>query len=459
MVDLSKELCAYPLLEFTPELPSDAEASSAREQLEIAEAELQRLDYEHSRHLSYRAHVEDRIHRCQSLIAPYKKLPAELIAEIIRLCVPDSAVLPLECGKYDPHLQMTQICTTWRNVAFSMPTLWRVRISRGPKGSIRLVDAWFRQSSGSQLVLTMPDSRIKAAQSNAVLTDIIIPHATRFRSLGPLMVTTRQWNLIGSLPFKSLETLYIDPRLFGEGSTRPIGLLPTPALQKFHLEGISGGENKLVRLPALPWSQLTSLCLTGDPVGTNLFEVLEQCTSLERCKIHYLSSRSLPTPLPGTFLRLPHLKSMSVSNSHSLCDLLPLFVLPGLSSFEIDEFPLDEEPRQQFLQFLRSVSVALRSFAISTAPPWYKEVDEDFISAVPFVTEFSLPRRYGFNMSTLLKIGNGELLPRIERLQFYATDRVKAGAVLESWGSQPSSTTSPLRKAYILYNDRYSIFY
>lgn len=82
------DLFTYPLLTLSPDVPSDTEAFSARKQLKIAEEALHKLDFKISLLLARRQQIISRIDRCKNVIAPYKKLPAELLARIILLCVP-----------------------------------------------------------------------------------------------------------------------------------------------------------------------------------------------------------------------------------------------------------------------------------------------------------------------------------------------------------------------------------
>lgn len=64
------------------------------------------------------------IHECNASLSPWEQLPTELIRAIVRLSVSPHLCFPLEHGRRDPHLQITQICSSWRAIACSMSNLW-----------------------------------------------------------------------------------------------------------------------------------------------------------------------------------------------------------------------------------------------------------------------------------------------------------------------------------------------
>lgn len=109
--------------------------------------------------LANRSFLIGRIKRCRSALTPYSKLPPGLIRIIILLCLPENIHhLPSFSGSKDFRLQITQICLSWRKVAFSMPELWEIELSdnsRAHASSMSLANAWFPQSSASHFGLTV----------------------------------------------------------------------------------------------------------------------------------------------------------------------------------------------------------------------------------------------------------------------------------------------------------------
>jgi hypothetical protein len=124
-------LLNHPLFALSPEVPSEADASSARTQIKFGETELHRLDFEPLLLLTKGAQVISRLGRCRIVVAPYKSF----------LSVPEIDTIPESYGKSHPHLQKTQICASWRTVAFNEPTLWKMIFSYPRNSSIGLAAA------------------------------------------------------------------------------------------------------------------------------------------------------------------------------------------------------------------------------------------------------------------------------------------------------------------------------
>lgn len=126
-------------IEASPQRASDAEKAY----LHASEVTLQRLSTEPEI-----SRVIQHINRCRTLLAPYSDLPGELIEEIVRYCVGGPRPLPVSDGRNDPRLQITQICSSWRRVAFGIDELWNIELEGLPTDSmLNLVSAWFCQCS------------------------------------------------------------------------------------------------------------------------------------------------------------------------------------------------------------------------------------------------------------------------------------------------------------------------
>ncbi|KAJ7649027.1 hypothetical protein DFH06DRAFT_944798, partial [Mycena polygramma] len=74
---------------------------------------------------------------CNSLLAPVRRLPSEILAEIFALCwdsfTPfmedvdcDSVSLPTEIARlaHAPLLNLSRVCVRWHNIALGTPALW-----------------------------------------------------------------------------------------------------------------------------------------------------------------------------------------------------------------------------------------------------------------------------------------------------------------------------------------------
>jgi len=106
------------------------EISSVRNRLADAKADLTYLSVQImtassailDQLLDRRAELTAEIEAYQITLAPHKKLPPEILAEIFRYCVPCPVYLPPEL--HEAPLLLCQICSFWRSVALDTSTLW-----------------------------------------------------------------------------------------------------------------------------------------------------------------------------------------------------------------------------------------------------------------------------------------------------------------------------------------------
>lgn len=136
----------------TPTLP---EASFACSQLMVPKSEIHQINLELASLMMKREHFFKHITNCDAILAPYKKLPSELVSKIFRFIIPPhSAEFPLKRGQQNLRLQITQVCSKWRQIAFGIP-LWNLyfRSSSKHTSSIELGASWWSQRSGSLLKL------------------------------------------------------------------------------------------------------------------------------------------------------------------------------------------------------------------------------------------------------------------------------------------------------------------
>ncbi|KAF9467202.1 hypothetical protein BDZ94DRAFT_60764 [Collybia nuda] len=180
---LSVSLNPHPGLVPFSDAPGDGETSSIRAYICVAEAEIRKLDLELALLLAKRARIKTYVHQCRLTIAPCRKLPVELITEIIRFCIPGDSPLLLKPSKWNPRLVLTQICTTWRAVAFDTPELC------------------------SRLKLRLDNPRTAADEPKYFMPkilDLITPYSRRFESLA-LEIQPDYLNSLFTLPFDHLE--------------------------------------------------------------------------------------------------------------------------------------------------------------------------------------------------------------------------------------------------------------
>ncbi|KAF9458577.1 hypothetical protein BDZ94DRAFT_83102 [Collybia nuda] len=411
-------LYGYPV----PRIPASNDV--VRDQMEVALGELRGLDVELTLILARRSQVISRLNRCRMVLAPYKRLPPELITKIILFCVPK---LPMKRAiprkrNLQPLLRVTQICSAWRKIAFSESALWDVCI-RAYGRHVELAAAWFRQCSCSSLALVIkPEMRNGSYELQSLLPAVnrlIVPYSKKLRFVG-LTVDKPLLNYILSFPLENL----VEISLFLDFSTRKAWeevedlQLGTPATSLRWADiSVPPGIVDDRFFAWLPLQQLTNLDWSGYLVAVDVAAVLAKCHSLERCSIgSVFEARSFhgdfPRPIPDTPIRLPHLRYLSIVFSGSSGKFLSLLEAPNITSLVLD-VDLSSPGCLMFCQRL----INLHRIDIGRVLPPEMLVDEDFISSISPVKEI-YASSWSFHPSTLIKIGEGDLLPKVKYLEF-----------------------------------------
>lgn len=422
---------------------NSAEKTYLRAQQKLAEDELCRLDSELAILLAKRSRVIRYINRCHTSLAPYSKLPTELIEVIIELSIPVLQPLPPSDGKNDSRLQITQICSARRKVAFGIPGLWNVCLNRYPRRTtVSLMAAWIRQCSSTHTVLQVSLDLDAYAHSTPayLVTDVRIPHAHRFKALYFLPMNPGDFP---SVSWDVLTTLSFD-FLWGGATGIASKSIIAPSLRAFrgkHLLDVSPGK-LLSTLPKLPWEQLTVLSLDGRFRIGDAHEILLQCTSLVHCEFNSILSDSPGLP-PNALVGLPHLKSLWIKiREPSLFYRLFSFSVPNLSCLTISYPSNRSEFLTKFTSFMNMLQNTLLYFELLKSGSSYELAPmEAIIQTIPSVTHLlttiSIPR------TALEKIGGGDFLPNIEVMRFHQPRNCSLDEILDLLIPQhPSGTTS-----------------
>lgn len=333
-----------------------------------AEAEIHQSDIDLTLNLGNRVRTMKLIKRCRSAIAPYSKLPHELIREIILQLI--TKIRPYtyfqnEMG--DLRGQITQICASWRNIAFSLPELWHVILTTaGP--SISIVNAWFRQCSCPKISLTTSQmlARIRSLDRSlgmlqiftavlsfdplpffdSLFSVIVGPYSHRFASLGPLMISPLQRKTIFTLPFDSLVKLSLDFRHL-KGNNEPTGRISAPCLRDIYIENILA----LSVLPQLPWEQLKSIWFSGVLVTNDMIKLLSQCTMLKICSLHGIRQVARSPQYDDGSVVLSHLTALNITfHSQTSLSWLSTFTTSKIHSLTLSALSCTSQSLRAFIK-------------------------------------------------------------------------------------------------------------
>ncbi|KAF9457696.1 hypothetical protein BDZ94DRAFT_1272514 [Collybia nuda] len=410
----------FQQIESSPHPPSDSEREYLHDQLDIAKVELRRLDADLRFLFAKRSRVIKRINRCHTSLAPYCKLPAELIELIIECSMathPNPS--PLK-GTNDIRLQLTQICRSWRTVAFGFSGLWRIFLEKLPTRSVlNLIVAWLHQSYSTRFFLGGSTGLDWSAYKDHhyILNEVIIPYAHRITSLFMMPLYTHCSD--DPLRLDRLVSLSLHPTPW----IIPAQRIEASSLRQFAVRKIQyyTGRRLVWDLPILPWRQLTVLAFTGMMSFPDVYDVLLECPSMESCYANAIAHDST-SGNRNTPINLLSLKVLSLTFiPPGMLQKLFLINAPNLTTLSVNHPPSTLEFIEKFANYVKRLQITLRSFEVVGSYGPYANLAPicDIIHATPFINKFIANRQH-IPPTTLTKIATGELLPNVEVLHLSA---------------------------------------
>ncbi|KAJ7482972.1 hypothetical protein B0H11DRAFT_1208714 [Mycena galericulata] len=142
--------------------------------------------------------------------APYKKLPAELLAEIFLFCTTSPVSLPPKTD--EPLLMLLQVCSSWREMALQIPELWaNISVSFTAEATVEWItdvaEQWISRS-GAEYPLSI------TAQCTGPFATLVCENPALLSGSVALVVTNsyrmRHFDL--AAPFEALQPVFELPR-------------------------------------------------------------------------------------------------------------------------------------------------------------------------------------------------------------------------------------------------------
>ncbi|KAJ7465182.1 hypothetical protein FB451DRAFT_431674 [Mycena latifolia] len=278
--------------------------------------------------------------------SPILNLPPELVCEIFLHCLPPPGTPP---SPRDAPLLLAQVCGQWRGIALSLPTLWTsvcaaVSVSLAPNDELlsAMLDLWLERAGNCTLSVSM----VLDNPAIPALPMLGPPRSAVFRKLRHASHRWRELTLVRRLedfpvllhrdaPWNLPELVKLT-LLLSHGGRHPTAyppdllsnLLDAPALREVHLMGFT--PTSLL----LPWSQLTT-ARVEHLLPLELLHTLAHTTNLEHGTFSLWPTQFFHLTATAPAVRLPRLKSLTISGE--LCTaLLPhLDALPALTRFAL----------------------------------------------------------------------------------------------------------------------------
>ncbi|KAK7022569.1 F-box domain-containing protein [Favolaschia claudopus] len=330
----------------------------------------------------YRSSLEEQYIQCQSISAPIRRLPAEILAEIFAIAVvtapefetikeePSSTSVALHLLSNAPIRTISQVCYRWSIIALGTPSLWTElvlsfalwRTPSSTEKAMTLLETTLRRSATSPLQILFVN--ITESPSHVPALELLAKHSARWlvvRFTGP---ATDLQVLSGATTRRNLPLL---ERL----TVLPVGNLVEPVLLFANAPRLAdvaliGGSNSRISLP-----NLTSLSTIRyrSLASTDIATVITAISSLsESNRLHlqfYLDdwtsnrSHTLDLALTPTSSNVGHLSIKLVGEffrhhcQKALSSIFTALTPPSLSSLSFHSekyprFPL-VWPQPQFL--------------------------------------------------------------------------------------------------------------
>ena len=341
--------------------------------VEELSSQLQELDEQSTKIRTEQSALLLFISKHRALISQIRKLPIDILQEIFIACLP-AAHNPV-MSRWEPPILLTQICSSWRNVAHATPELWKSihiavpcnKSGRNPSDHTnippstvehidRLSDAvaeWLTRSATYPLDISLGHWGTSAIDGfYDKIIDSLILFSERWKevrfsapyqalipiaSIPPSKVPLLEVLSLNCPPVHPIHFAQLDPQSVWITS----GVLKAPNLHDLWLRGLwlTHLNGDVTRLP-INWSQLTNISLEGTSWGSSsslsisrAYKLLSLCHNLTTCRLEIGINTELESATD--IITLPFLTKLSIrEETIGLSRLFTLLHLPSLNDVE-----------------------------------------------------------------------------------------------------------------------------
>ena len=236
---------------------------------------------------------------------PISSLPPELLCDIFQHYVDEgessvdrrpnpwvSALTTGLAGTVNP-IVLGHVCSHWRIISLSMPTLWSsLAIHRPNLSQVQQVRVWLERSGSCPLNLFISHAVDGDATQHAATRDILalfVKHSHRWRSIG-FVFQDRPPSSYGELlklppgAMSGLESAYIDlpSRSHADADKLWDVIYSSPSLRRVDWGGRYKFSAATLSANTVPWTQLTHMTMQGvdDLTVDEFLDILQACREL-----------------------------------------------------------------------------------------------------------------------------------------------------------------------------------
>ena len=338
--------------------PTTTEEVGLREELAELDALFERL-------IPKRNGLKRKINELQSPII--RRLPLDVTSTIFEFCLPDFTDFQLSPFTKDDlsiPLSLGAICSHWRDIAWSTPSLWSSLVVRIPSQHSRIITSiaqeWLARSG--QLPLSICISSTSYNNAISALADVVNPYSSRWSNLDLFIPDDYYRHFHG---INNHAPILKSIRFACSDTAKDFKFrLTCPRLESANLMSVRMDRTNI------QWDNLTHLTLHSMSIVDSL-QILRNSPRLVFCQIG--GSR---TQFGWPSIREPVVTSLRtlelVLFTRAADDFLSNLVAPHLEEFDLPNY---YSPSLEVIaSFLRRSACSLRSLGIilSASPPYFE---------------------------------------------------------------------------------------
>jgi hypothetical protein len=403
--------------------------ASYDDRLLILDSEIAQVRSELNELVSKRRNAVEQLCSCRVAIAPHRRLPKDVIAEIFLWLVPETTpiLISKDRAKHSEPYNILLVCSRWRNVALGILRLWNNLEVKFGDISKHFNTLNFARNTGTilsrsgQSTISMSihchsTSRLPTSISQ-MLRNLLVRSESRLRALTLDVRNPSLSQIFYDIPpgfFARLEAVTIHATNF----IPTLDVLEAASeLREFTLmstRSTSFDPNTLL----LPWAQLTTLHLS-ESLKIQLSDAhatLRSCGSLVNCKIHITASDYSPDDELSAPTTLPNLRTLHLTTHFKSTPWLQDFVFPGLITLELVCPSLQSSPSVKHFRPFFSHILELQNLELRVSDQLLEPIVQDMLRDTVTLTSLTLHGPTQLGRDILVMIGRGSLVPRLEHL-------------------------------------------
>ncbi|KAK2467682.1 hypothetical protein APHAL10511_000276 [Amanita phalloides] len=400
---------------------------------------------------------------------PITNLPLDVLQLIFNYFVPANPIrIPGHCTL--PILNLTRICSYWRQLAFETPELWdnidldladpfnvdhsykgflnsprkwfrcMTRRRKLVKSTVCIAVEWLRRARGRPRSLILSNTNIPYEYlqiwANAILDNIItrFPFRRLVLRLPSSHVPRLFW--FPNEAFAHLQSLEISVRPPHLQEGPPPIFYPPTALPDLECLCLYGFWTPGCLQTGLEWNKVRYIALSSDKGlrCSTCLDILRQCSAVEHFKAVVWDDENSSTRQMDTLIILPTLITLElIFRSNHMEPLFRTLTMPNLERCSIDHSPV----------FLRHLSTMFGEMARrSSCMPRLRQLALYGISGeyhldevIPYVPSLVSLKIEGYGLApmndrVINDVGAGKLLPKLQRLDISVDSGKEADKIL-----------------------------